>query len=226
MGFRNSVRSLSAGQITAGTLPASVVAQAVASAAAGPRITLAQVGALGRLAFYAGISAESPATVQASSAGGAAGDQTLRVIGGTNVVTLPATGAPEIDLYAAQDPTGTWRSWIALHADNLALPDTGWLQVPLAAGVTPYTVAPYNGVQYRVIAGVTFVAGACIKTGGFANGTLIGTMPAGTAPSTPVNGLTNGAQQISFNPDRTIKAAALAGLPATIVLTQLSFPIG
>ena len=133
MGFRNPLTSLSAEQITPGTLVPGVVAQRVLSAATGNRISVAQVGPTGALEFFAGLFGETPATVQAVSSGGAAGDQVLTINGGTNFVTEPAAGPPAVVLFCAQDAFGVWRGHIRLNADEVGpieqatlVPINGW----------------------------------------------------------------------------------------------------
>ncbi len=119
MSFRNPLSSLSADAITPGTLPAGVVAQAVRSAPAGNRTVLEQDANAGLLAFFAGIDAEQPATVQALTSTGVAGDQELTIRGGVSPVVAPLTGPPEISLTSAPDAEGDWRSRIVLAADHV-----------------------------------------------------------------------------------------------------------
>lgn len=148
MGFRNPLTSLSADQITPGVLDPGVIAQAVRSADTGARIELDEQGAVGSLRFYAGVSGESPATVTATSPGGVAGDQVLTIQGGTNAVTLPPSGAPALSMFSAQDPGGTWRSRVSLHADQLDLPaviHAGPTAQFMASGAVVPTIAAGSG---------------------------------------------------------------------------------
>lgn len=115
--------AVTASSIAAGAIDGTTITGAlVRSAATGNRFELKELSNVGTLQMYAGITGETPAQLTATSSGGAAGDQTLALVGGTNPVTLPASGAPQISLYSAQDPDGSWHSWASLHADYVKAP--------------------------------------------------------------------------------------------------------
>jgi len=78
MGFRNPLTSLSADQITAGTLPSDVVGQALATATSGRRVVISTpVGDAGRIDFYGDPQGpgdgEGHAAIHAGSYGGVSG---------------------------------------------------------------------------------------------------------------------------------------------------------
>lgn len=171
MGFRNPVTSLSASQITGGTLATDVIAQAVKSAPSGPRIELAESGGLGALQFFAGFPGETPAQITAQALGGVTPAQFFKIAGDTSV----AGSAPEIDLFSEEAPGGGWESRINLTAAVVWL--TGVLkgaslddpvlsgvrlrigadaQIPDSTGLTPYILfaKPFPTVCQGVIATV------------------------------------------------------------------------
>lgn len=75
-----------------------------------------------------------------------------------------------------------------LNAENLnnnfneLVNGTGWLDLPLASGITQYSTATQYKCQYRKIGNQVFVRG-CIK-GVTANNTTIATLPTGYRPTT------------------------------------------
>ena len=159
--------TITATQIAAGTLTATQIAAGaigtaelaataidamtitgtvVRSAASGNRYEIKNVSGVGTVSFYAGISGETPAQIKALTSTGVAGDQSLAIAAGTNPITLPATGAPTLELYCYQDPTSTWQGAAAfnaaLTAPNIA---AGQFDAPLARVVRTTAQATVAG---------------------------------------------------------------------------------
>jgi len=94
----------------------------------------------------------------------------LEVTGLATISQLDVTGSTTL---SSLDVSGT------LLVNGAAVGgDPTWLSFPVASGVSGYGVAPY----YTVHAGMVFFHGCVSKSGSFAYGDLIATMPSGARP--------------------------------------------
>lgn len=136
MGFRNPVTSLSADQITPGTLGGSVIAQQLRTAATGRRIVATTGPDSGRLAFYDGGEPEGYATLDVVPYGG---------VSGRSMITLDNHSGSSLTLKPEEIPAGGWLDVAELTADETritgALTVAGRLDSPNTPGPTEHLEA-------------------------------------------------------------------------------------
>jgi len=181
---------LAAGSVTAGKIAATAIdamtitGALVRSAATGNRFELAQVTGVGSLEFFAGIGGEIPATIKATTLGGATPAQMFSLTGDTNIDGTH----PEIDLYSQGAPAGGWESVIELDADVVFINGETYggvgavgatMGTPTATGTNGTATSSTTDTRDAVLGNYTFTALAArryrvILDGARANTTVSG----------------------------------------------------